>query len=198
MRKKLIVKKLLVGLYKPHLEYLQKAEDEGLEVSEIIRDLILKWGRETYPPTPVYAQALKQKVEIIKQSKEKETAIAEMSPEQYATEVLFGQVRGNKVAFRIGGGREIYYDLATIKNYSAENDSELAIHKSLVDRTFKYFGTQEPTESQWKDIWDGWADGQPGWEQRRELGLKDITKKDEPVEVPQKTPEELEDELLAE
>jgi len=110
MRKKLIVKKLLVGLYKPHLEYLQKAEDEGLEVSEIIRDLILKWGRETYPPTPVYAQALKQKVEIIKQSKEKETAIAEMSPEQYATEVLFGQVRGNKVAFRIGGGREIYYD----------------------------------------------------------------------------------------
>ncbi len=174
----------------PEEKIVEQAEEAGYNLSEIMRELLRGWGKETFPPTPVYAQAMKEKVELKKREAAKTDEIENMSDEQYATEVLMGQVRpGGKVAFRIGGGREIYFDLATIKKYSAENNAEIDIHRQLVERTFTYFG-KPLSDSQWEDIWDGWADHQPGWQQRQQEGLSDITKK------PEKTPEEIEDELL--
>ena len=108
MRKKLIVKKRLIGFYGPHEKYLQQAENDGHEVSEILRNLVLEWGQKMYPPVPVYAQALKKKADIEQTKVQKQVAIEEMSNEEYATEVVRGQLRPNgKGAFRIGGGREI-------------------------------------------------------------------------------------------
>lgn len=199
MRKKFSQRRITVVLNPPEEKIITQAEENGFNISEILREMIRKWGKEEFPPIPVYAQALKKKVELDEKKVSKQAEIDEMTNEEYATKVLGGQLRDNgKVAFRIGGGREIYFNLDTIKEYSEENNQEIKVHNMLLNRTFTYFGTPL-SDSQWKDIWDGWEDGQPGFEQRKREGLPDITKKDvveETTELVEKTPEEIEDELL--
>lgn len=169
MRKKRVVKKMLLGLYQPHVDYLERAADKGLEPSEIIRSLILAWGKEEFPEQPLYAQALAVRAKKIQKELKETEAFESVSNEDYAEKVLGGQVRGNRVYFRMGGGREWNTALETIKEKTAANDELIALHRSLLDRSFTYNG-RVLDESEWRDIWDGWSDKRPAWFELRDNG----------------------------
>ena len=179
-RNKVAQRRITTLLNKPEEEIISKAENKGYNISEIIRMLIRNWGKEEFPETPAYAKALAVRAKKMEKQIKDEENFDSMSNEEYGEKVLGGQVRGNKVAFRVGGGREIYYPLSTIKEKTIK-DGVIPIHQTLLDGTFMY-GTREPDEYEWTEIWDGWSDRQPNWHQRRAEGLPDITQKTQKTE----------------
>lgn len=162
MRKKRVVRIIHIGIHQPHADIIQKIEDDGLEVTEIIRQIILDYGKTNYPEEPLYAQA--QKMSALARLKKlgEKNDIELMSNEEYVEDVLHGQVRDGMAVFRIGSGREIKLKLEGIKSKTIENSPLIRTHNEIINKTFTYNG-RELTESQWNDVLDGWEDRRPSW-----------------------------------
>lgn len=175
-RHKLGVRKITITLHRPEAAYIGQAEADGYNVSEILRELIRKWGADVYPPTPVYAKALEQRVKLRVQEIAKKEEFSTMSNEHYAEHILKGQVRPDgRVAFRVGGGREVYLPLQGIKDKTRDNTSAVDLHWQMLERTFRY-GDRVPTESEWFDIWEGWDEKRPNYQTLQQMGLWPVSK----------------------
>lgn len=175
-RKPLGIRKITIVLHRPEDNIISQAESDGYNISEIVREIIRKWGAEVYPPTPAYAEALKVKAELAKKKAIENDQFSTMPPEAYAEGILRGQVReGNRVYFRVGGGREVNFPLLTIKERNRDNTPEIDIHMKLLDRSFRY-GDRELSEVEWSDIWDGWSERRPNWQTLQMMGLWPVEK----------------------
>lgn len=173
MRKKRIVSTRVIGFHQVQHDYLKKADEDGYEISSLIRQLVTEWGDEKYPKMKPYNELAKVKAEKLKKQIEAEQDFENMSEEDYAENVLRGQVRdGGRVAFRMVNGREWYVPLKGIKEKTVE-DEAIVLHNKLLDRTAEWFGGKPLTEAEYRESLDGWADRQPPWDQRREMGLPD-------------------------
>lgn len=173
MRKKKVVKKIPIGLHQLQVDYLERADNDGHEIASLIRQLITTWGEEKYPPVKAYNKLAEVKAKQLEKKIAAEEDFDNMNEEEYAEQVLRGQVRdGNKVAFRMINGREWYIPLKGIKEKTLEDDS-IAMHQKLFDGTAEWFGGKPLSENEYRNSLDGWADRQPPWNQRREMGLVD-------------------------
>lgn len=153
---KKVVRILHLGIYQPEADIIEIMEKKGYMVSEVMRSLIRRWGDEKYPREKAYARAQLIRAEISQKKVEEKKEFDAMSPEEYTVRVLRGKVKGNKAVFRIASGQEIGFNLATIKQYTTENNEVVAIHNQLLDKTFTYVGDKEPDEEQYAVIWKGW------------------------------------------
>lgn len=160
MRKKRVTRVIHIGLHKPQEDVIKKIEQDGYEVTQVVRQMIDEWGRENYPDTPAYVEVERIKAELRKKQLNEANRSGNMTNEEYAEEVLNGQIRGNQVFFRIASGREIAKPLSGIKEVTRENDGVVDIHNQLLDRTYTFNG-RPPTEQEWDDIWDGWDEQRP-------------------------------------
>lgn len=150
------LRRISVNLRAPEAEIVAKMEEDGHEVSEIVRELLRKWGKENYPQVPAYAEAMKISAEIKKKKIEEQDAFARMPNEEYAEKILRGKVRGNQVEFRIASGNKYMLPLASIKETTLDNNNVVQIHNQLLARNFVYPNGQEPTKAAYARIWDGW------------------------------------------
>lgn len=173
-RTKIAQRRITTLLNKPEELIIEQAEKDGYNISEIIREQIRRWGKETYPPLKPYNELAKVKAEQIKKKIEAQEDFDSMTNEDYAEKILRGQVRdGGRVAFRMVNGREWYLPLKTIKEKTVDNDDGIRLHQTLLDGTAEWIGGKPLTEAEYRESLDGWADRQPAWDQRRELGIKD-------------------------
>jgi len=187
MRKKRIVKKIPIGFHQVQMDYLEKADADGYEISSLIRQLVTDWGEEKYPKMKPYNKLAEIKAKKLEKEIEADQDFEAMSNEDYAEKILRGQVRdGGRVAFRMVNGREWYTPLKTIKEKTLENDDAIRLHQTLLDGTAEWFGGKPLTEADYRESLDGWVDRQPAWDQRRELGLPDKSEKgtDSPATEP--------------
>lgn len=156
MARRKLVRMISVGLYGPHNAVVEKLEESGYNVSEEIRNCLLKLGQEKFPEEKAYSAAAKISAEIRKAKAEGELAQLNMTNEDYATKVLRGKIRsGGRVGFRIANGQELYAPLAKIKDYSVD-EGFVAVHNQMLDRTFNYMGGKQPSEADYAKIFKGW------------------------------------------
>jgi hypothetical protein len=182
-RTKLAQRRITTLLNKPEELIIEQAEEKGYNISEIIREQIRRWGAENFPPMKPYNKLAEIKAKVLEKKIEDQEDFENLSEQDYAEKVLRGQVRdGGKVAFRMVNGREWYMPLKGIKEKTAD-DEAIVLHNKLLDRTAEWFGGKPLTEADYRESLDGWAERQPAWDQRRELGLPDLSKKatDSPV-----------------
>lgn len=147
------VRKLQVQIMPVEDKYVDKFEDEGFSINDLIRQWIVLHGSERYPEEKLYAKAAKARAEIARAAVEDKIAARDMTNEQYATEVLRGKVVGDKVEFRDSHGQGVFYPLVSIKKFTRQDEEEIAIHNELLDQTYRYVGGGQPN---WQEIFAGW------------------------------------------
>ncbi len=148
-----------IGLYEPHDRIIKRAEDEGYSISEQIRHMIIEWGDKNLKETPAYAEAAKLSAELRRERLQDEINFKKMSNEEYGEKILRGKVRdGSKVGFRIANGQELTIPLSEIKKHTIENNGFVAVHNSILDRTFTYPGGKVPTDQEFERMLEGWDD----------------------------------------
>lgn len=156
-RQKVTGRRITVNLRAPEVPIVDRMQDEGYEISEVVRGLIRDWGKINYPQEKGYSQSAKIRAEILKAKNEAEMTISSMSNEEYAEQILRGKVRdGSKVAFRVANGQEMYIPLSEIKQYTTDSNALIKVHNSLLDKTFNFPGGKAPSEAQYAQIWKGW------------------------------------------
>ena len=149
-------KTLHIKLSPREQEIVDQMRDEGYPVAEVMRELIRSYGRGEFQKEKGYSEAAKIRAQLAKKKVDTDSVIADMSNEDYATNILRGKVVGKKVEFRVANAQPVKFNLETIKQLSIENNEVVRIHNQLLDRTFTYIGDIAPTEEQYQEIWKGW------------------------------------------
>lgn len=147
---------LHIGLHRPEAEIVEKMEEAGHQVSEIVRGLIREHGAREFPATPAYAEALKLRALLKQKELDDKKAFDSMSNEEYAVRELRGQLRGQNVVFRVASGMEVPVALHKIKEFSRTGSDLVVIHNQLLDRTFVGLRGESYTDKQYEQVWAGW------------------------------------------
>lgn len=160
-RKKLELRRINVNCRPIETVIVEKMEEDGLVVGEIIRQMIREYGEKHYPETPAYAEALLTRAQIKKASVEAENKLKAMSAEEYTMKVLRAKVKDHQAWFKIVNGQEMPISLADIKQKTVENSGLVKLHAQLLDRKFVHLNGQVMTESDYDWLWKDWdAEGE--------------------------------------
>ena len=140
--------------YRPiEQKYIEKFEESGYSMSDLVRQWIREKGSVAFPDIPLYAQVAAERIDIKKKEIEEKNRIKNMSPEEYVTEILKGKVRGNYAEFRGNHGEVIELSMFNIKDKTPENTDEITMHLKLVSRDYRYVNGEEPD---WEKVFAGW------------------------------------------
>lgn len=148
---------LHVKMFKREEAIINKMKEHGYPVPETVRQAIREYGADQFTETPLYAKVAAERLELSKKKLEERDRIKNMTPTEYAEQVLLGKVRENgRVEFRSHHGEIEDYSLFGIKDRTPENDFFIARHIQLVKRNYVYADGREPTEEKYKQIFKDW------------------------------------------
>lgn len=153
-----VVRVLHIGLYPYEANIISKLEDDGVGLTETLRQVIREYGERRYPTMPTYAEAQKLHAELRKKKLELEVNTVKMTEAEYALKVLRGKIIGDQVEFRAANGKPIFVPLRSIKEYSVDKHDFIKFHNQLLERTFEYVNGQVPTDEDYEYIWRGWGE----------------------------------------
>jgi hypothetical protein len=129
------VKIIHIGLRKKEAWIVDKMEEEGDSVPEMIRILIRNYGEEKYPSDPGYVDVKKQEIQLKKQKlKEKE-----LSNEEYAEKKLRAIIKDG-YAWISGTGSNQPVPLTEIKYFDINGDAVKYHFSILDDKEFSVMG----------------------------------------------------------
>lgn len=144
---KKITRFIRIGLFKPQADIIEKiGVDQGVQVSEVIRNMITEYGAKYFPPAPLYAQVWQTREQRRQKIEDEKHKYDSMSNEEYATKILKGKIREDtqEVEFRSTQGQPLTWWLKDIKKLNPEDphpDNDIVrTHIELVNRTFTLNG----------------------------------------------------------
>lgn len=153
--------KVLVTLFTYEQAIADRMSADGLRLQEIIRQLIREYGERKYPElgeTPAYAKAqliratMKQKERSKAESGVDDTVITN---EDYVTKILRGKIRGDMAEFRMPNGSSYFHEISNIRELTPDSEY-IRLHIALLDRTYVYADSKQPTAEQYKLIFKGY------------------------------------------
>jgi hypothetical protein len=159
-RRKIPSKRININLYPVEQEIVKKMEEVGYNLSEIIRELIRNWGNATFKKVSGYVELGMKKLSLEEERLQKEQELKNMTPEEYATKILRGRVKENKVWFRVLNGNEYFLDLGSIKAQTKESNDLIKYHNMLLDGTALDWNNQIITKEMQDFALQGWAEGE--------------------------------------
>lgn len=130
-----VVRKVSFSLHKKEEEIYKKIEEEGIEFTSLMREILRKWHRETFPEKPAYVEVENEKLELKKLKMEQKKSWELLAPEIWCAE-LGGVPRGEKCMFMSRAGQPIYHELSKIKEIT-KDDPTIVMHTSILDGTWK-------------------------------------------------------------
>jgi len=130
------IKTIHIGLHLPHVKVVEKIEQSGFLLSEVIRNLIIQYGVDHFPEEKAYAKAALLKAEATVGKIAEEKAFESMSDKDYAEKELRGTVKGNFVYFMRGTGGITKLPLIEIKKYNTDNHISIKMHQEILDKIF--------------------------------------------------------------
>ncbi len=149
MRKKAVMRFIQIGLHKPQLEIIQKIEDEGREVTSLVRGLIDQYGKENYPKAPGYVEVAKEKFALKKKTVEEQLAWDKLDPAEYALNTLKARSAQGSAWFIIGvqqnNCNEYPVDLGEVKKYTLESPV-VKDHFAVLNHNYSWFNGLENVE----------------------------------------------------
>lgn len=154
MRKKKIVRYIQIGLHQREADVIKKIEDEGREVTTIIRSLIEQYG-ERYNEKPTIAEIEKEKLEMKKRTQEEQEAWDKLSPEDYAVNTLRGRIKDGQVWFMVQGS-DYPVDMDEVKEYTLKSPL-IKNHIAILEGRY---------------VWDGGTYTRPWTKEEHEARIK--------------------------
>lgn len=122
---KKVTKIIHIGLYKAQSNIVEKIEEDGRSLPEIIRAALDQYGKENYPKDAGYVEIQKEKLALKKKSVEEQEAWDKLDPAEYARETLKARVWNNQAWFMIGVGLNncncYPIELSEVKNLTLES-----------------------------------------------------------------------------
>ena len=131
-------------------EIINRGKERGYEVSDLIRTAIRFWAKENenllFPP--LYAQVQKERLDLKLEKVNKQKEFEEMTPEDYATNVLKARYHNGIVYFMPNHDVNNFYirqyPLATIKTINPDNHRYPEVHLAILDNQRLYYDTLNP------------------------------------------------------
>ena len=130
------IKTIHIGLHSPHVKVVEKIEQSGFLLSEVIRNLIIEYGIEHFPEEKAYAKAALLKAEATVGKIAEEKVFETMPDKDYAEKELRGTVKCDFVYFMSGTNGVIKLPLMEIKKYNADNHISIKMHQEILDKIF--------------------------------------------------------------
>lgn len=166
-RKKKVVKTININLRQKEADYYNRGLMEDYEMSEIVRELIRKWGEETFKEAPHYIRIQEEKLALRKKELAESEYLQSMSNEEYVTRILQGIVDDGMAVFRLPNGQDYKLALNGIKEKTPDNDQLIGLYQSLLKRNNPFIQGENQYLYRLKNwpvkIWqDGGAGGMGG------------------------------------
>jgi hypothetical protein len=140
-----------IGLRQPEIEIVDKMEEKGYELSEIVRGLIREWGEKTFPEDPAYVRAKKEELELKKKKIEVET----MSPEEYAEKVLHFKVKDGR-AYHVVMSRVMNSSLTEVRTWKPDEEYPKWHNDFINNRPTFHMDGSPMTEKELARRWEEW------------------------------------------
>lgn len=180
MRKKKVVRLITIGLHAKESEYLTRADQDGHEITGLIRELIRDWGAKEYPPTPAYVEPMLKRAELRERELAMKEQIENQSPEEYATEVLRAKIHDGFACFITPHGNIMRVPLSEVKSLTPENTEYIQRHFQVLDNTWKWINGRPLDEIELQRINEAWNHNPPmNWEDVQRLKGKPPVDPDE-------------------
>jgi len=144
-------------------EIINKGRERGYEVSDLIRTALRFWAKENenllFPP--LYAQVQKERLDLKLEKVNKQKEFEEMTPEDYATNILKARYHNGIVYFMPNHDVNNFYirqyPLATIKDINPQNHRYPEVHLAVLDNQRLYYDTLNPYTGHERKVVDNQA-----------------------------------------
>lgn len=148
---------MTVGLYKREADIMDKIQAElGSGISDVVREMIRKYGDEHFPSEPGYVQIQKDRLELKKEIISKEINFKKMTNEDYAVNILKARVSKGHAWFCTGSTNPWPVELNAIKELTPEAKTVTDHIKILNGEPFFYSNGQEMKASEQKQAVAKW------------------------------------------
>lgn len=154
------VRLLHIGLHQMEDTIITLMNKKGQNVAEIVRGLIRDYGERTFPPTPLYVQIQKERLELKKETIKDIVNFKKMAPEEYAERVLGARISHNRAWLSSVSGQPYPIPLNVVKDWTT--DMELVQNHLNILKDEDFFpalwnyamGKEERAEAirQWQEV----------------------------------------------